>query len=480
MKNKLFKVLTVFLVLLLVVGCGQKGKDGGKDDEVVTLLMYQVGEEPDNFDKIMERVNEIAEEEIGARVDFKYIGWGDWGQKMPIIISSGEYYDMALAVNYTSNAQKGAFVALDDLIKEYAADYFAELDDAYITGNLVDGKLYGFPVNGNVFAQQMFTFNYPVLEKYGLEDQIEGVKTYADLEPILEAVKEQDKEIAGFAVGQGYKATLGNFDYVIGGMPFAVDIDGDHNKIVNAYETPQAMERLKEVHGLYKKGLIPQDAATSQTSYGHGEDTWVVRMETQGPQDFGDKLLTTVAQRKLVSVPVSKPIKSTAQAQMANFVISSNSKHPEKAFQFLTLMNTNAEVLNTMIHGVKGEDWEMDGTDRVKKLTPGNHMSPWNTANNNLVYQEADVTDEMIAERDKAMAEAVASPILGFTFVEDDVKTEIANVKNVLSQYEDGLNTGTLDPEETLPKFIEELNTAGMQKVLEEMQSQFDTWKAAQ
>jgi len=165
---------------------------------------------------------------------------------------------------------------------------------------------------------------------------------------------------------------------------------------------------------------------------------------------------------------------------MANFVISSNSKHPEKAFQFLTLMNTNAEVLNTMIHGVKGEDWEMDGTDRVKKLTPGNHMSPWNTANNNLVYQEADVTDEMIAERDKAMAEAVASPILGFTFVEDDVKTEIANVKNVLSQYEDGLNTGTLDPEETLPKFIEELNTAGMQKVLEEMQSQFDTWKAAQ
>ena len=242
MKNKLIKVLTVFLVLLLVVGCGQKnnGKDKGKD-EVVTLLAYQVGEEPEKFKEIMEEVNKIAEEEIGARVDLQYIGWGDWGQKMSIIISSGEYYDFSLTNGYVLNAQKGAYVALDDLIKEYAADYFAELDEAYIKGNMIDGKLYAFPVNGNVYAQQMLTFNHQFLEKYDLEDQLANVKTYADLEPLLQVVKDNEPETTPFAIGQGYKAALGNFDYLLGdSSPYAVDLDGDQHKIVNVYETETA------------------------------------------------------------------------------------------------------------------------------------------------------------------------------------------------------------------------------------------------
>lgn len=111
MKN-LKKILTVFMVTLLLVACGSKTED--KTDEVVELLMYQVGGEPDHFEEIMAKVNEISKEEIGVVVDLQYIGWGEWGDKMNMIINSGEYYDISFAHDFAVNAQKGAFADLTD------------------------------------------------------------------------------------------------------------------------------------------------------------------------------------------------------------------------------------------------------------------------------------------------------------------------------------------------------------------------------
>ena len=87
------------------------------------------------------------------------------------------------------------------------------------------------------------------------------------------------------------------------------------------------------------------------------------------------------------------------------------------------------------------------------------------------------ITDEMIAERDKSIEEAKTSPILGFSFNTDSVKTELSNISNVMNQYLDGLNTGTVDPDETLPKLKDALNRAGYDKVLTEMQKQYDAFR---
>lgn len=48
-----------------------------------------------------------------------------------------------------------------------------------------------------------------------------------------------------------------------------------------------------------------------------------------------------------------------------------------------------------------------------------------------------------------------------------------------MSQYLDGVNTGTVDPDETLPKLNEALQKAGYEKVLKEMQRQFDEFQAS-
>ncbi|MGM0218717.1 ABC transporter substrate-binding protein [Enterococcus sp. AZ126] len=469
----------VLLGVLTACGGGSKDKTAGssKSSDENTLLMYQIGDKPDNYDELMEIANKQIEEKTGAKLNIQYIGWGDYQKKMSVIVSSGENYDIAFADNYVPNAQKGAFADLTELAPKLAKDAYDQLDEAYIKGNLVDGKLYAFPVNANVYSQQVLTFNKQYLDKYDLS--IDDVDSYEDIESILKTFHKKEPNIAAFAIGQGFKVQ-GDYDFPIGiEYPFAVDLNGDTDKIINQYESKDFMESLKTMHKWYQAGYIPSDAATSNTEYPLEGNTWFIRQETQGPYDYGDTILSNAAGQELVSKAFTKPLKSTAQAQMANFVVSNTSKNKEKAVEVLGQLNSDPELLNGLVWGIEGEAWEKvpDKEDKIKILEgykPKTHLPAWNTGNNKILYTQDTITDEMIKERDESIAKAEASPILGFNFVTSNVKTEMSNIANVMSQYLDGLNTGTVDPEETVPKMKEALDNAGYEKVLTEMQKQYD------
>ncbi|WP_086350341.1 ABC transporter substrate-binding protein [Candidatus Enterococcus clewellii] len=469
-----------------LAACGSNdsstSSSGSDSDGVTTLLMYQVGDKPENYDKLMEIANKRIEEEINAKIDLQYISWGDWNQKMSTIIASGENYDLSFASDYVANAQKGAYADLTELAPKYAKEAYEQLDEAYIKGNTIDGKLYGFPVNGNIYAQQMLTFNKQYLDKYNID--ISSINSYADAEKALTTFHENEPNIPAFAIGQTFEMS-GDFDYVIGKeYPFAVKLDGDSTKIVNQYADKDQMAKFKLMHKWYTAGLIPTDAATNTTGFPLEGNTWFMREETQGPMDYGDTILTNAAGQELVSRPITTPLKSTAQAQMANFVISNVSKNKEKAMELLGLLNSDPELLNGLVYGVEGEAWEkIDGEDGKIKLLdgykPNNHMAAWNTGNNLILYTQDTITDEMIKERDENIAASKASPILGFNFKTDSVKTEITNIANVMNRYKSSLATGTIDPEVNIPKLLEDLKTAGWDKVGDEMQKQFDEFREA-
>ena len=278
---------------------GKSDKSGSKDD-TTTLLMYQIGDKPENYDQLMEIANKRIKEEINAEVDLQYIGWGDWDQKMSTIIASGENYDIAFASNYVANAQKGAYADITELAPKYAKEAYEQLDEDYIKGNTVDNKLYAFPVNANIYSQQMLTFNKQYLDKYNLD--IEGIESYADAEKVLTEFHKKEPNIAAFAIGQGFKVS-GNYDYPLGkDLPFAIKLDEtDSPKIINQYEDKELMDNLKVMRKWYEAGLIPTDAATNTTGFPLEGNTWFVREETQGPLDYGDTVLTNAAGQEIVS-----------------------------------------------------------------------------------------------------------------------------------------------------------------------------------
>ena len=479
--KKVATVAGAALLLVSLAACGGSNKDAKKDksggkDGTTTLLMYQVGDKPDNYDELMTIANKQIKEKITAELDLQYIGWGDWNQKMSTIIASGENYDISFASNYVANAQKGAYADLTDLAPKYAKEAYDQLDETYIKGNLVDDKLYGFPVNGNVYSQQMLTFNKQYIDKYNLN--IDDIESYADAEKVLTEFHEKEPKIAAFAIGQNFNIS-GDYDYPLGkDLPFAIKLDDNKNpKIINQYDDKSMMDNLKLYRKWHEAGIIPVDAATNTTGFPLEGNTWFMREETQGPMDYGDTVLTNAAGQEIVSKAITKPYRTTAQAQMANFVVANVSKNKEKSVELLGLLNSDPELLNGLVWGVEGKAWEKAGEDKIKLLDgykPNTHMAAWNTGNNMILYTQDTLSDDLVKERDKKIEESITSPTLGFNFKTDKVKTEITNISNVMSRYKDSLNTGSVDPEKNVPKLINDLEKAGWDKVRDEMQTQLD------
>jgi putative aldouronate transport system substrate-binding protein len=65
----------------------------------------------------------------------------------------------------------------------------------------------------------------------------------------------------------------------------------------------------------------------------------------------------------------------------------------------------------------------------------------------------------------------------GFDFDLNPVSTEVAGFGNVMDEFGKSLFTGSVDPEEYLPKLQEKLEATGIDKVIAEMQKQIDEWK---
>lgn len=80
----------------------------------------------------------------------------------------------------------------------------------------------------------------------------------------------------------------------------------------------------------------------------------------------------------------------------------------------------------------------------------------------------------------KALQEtAFSSPVLGFTFNSKNVQNQISACTNIETKYVSSLITGSVNPDEVLPKMLKELNAAGYQDIIAEAQKQVDEFLAS-
>jgi putative aldouronate transport system substrate-binding protein len=86
-------------------------------------------------------------------------------------------------------------------------------------------------------------------------------------------------------------------------------------------------------------------------------------------------------------------------------------------------------------------------------------------------YQNYDKFNQQVAQR--------KSRLFGLTFDSDPVKNEIIAMDNAKKTFEGGLKSGQLDPEQNIPKLLEKLKSAGVDKVIAEAPKQVDAWRAA-
>lgn len=481
------KRFIMLFVLLLSVGtilaaCSDKeeasSEKDGKDGQPYEIQWYTIGTPQKDTDKVFEEVNKYLKEEINATVKMTQIDWGDWDQKSQVMINSGEPIDIIFTngTNYVQNAQKGAFIALEELLEKEGKELKETLDATLLEGIKINDNIYGIPTNKEAARQTVYTFNKRLVDQYDFD--LSTVKTLADLEPMLKVIKENEPSVTPMATFKAYLP----YDYIFNNeMPFAIPFEGDTDRVINPFESDLTMETYKTMHKYYKAGYLKEDAATSKDSWPLDVENWFVRMGDSQP--YADLVWSRSAKYDVVSVPAEDPVTINDSVSGSIQAISTTSRNPEKAMEFLNLLNTDPYLRNLVDKGIEGVHYEKNADGMITDLPARieSYNIPTYSIGNFFTLYLYDTDPEDKWEQFKAFNESASiAPTLGFHFDNSPVRAEIASLTNISKEFYPALATGSVDPEEYLPKYNEKLKAAGLDKVLEEIQKQYDEWKKEQ
>lgn len=461
---------------LILTGCskGNSTSKEGTDSKPVELVWYTIGGPQKDTEKVQEEINKYLKEKINATIKIKQVDWGDYNQKMQVVINSGEEYDIAFtcswANDYLTNARKGAFVALDELLDKYGKETKAAIDPNFWEGAKIDGKVYAIPANKELGVAPLWVFTKEYVDKYNID--ISKIKTLEDLEPYLKVIKEKEPGVTPFYIVKDYSAQL-PFDKIVD--PVAISLKNNDLKVVNIFETEEMKQALNTMHRFYKAGYINKDAATAK------DDKAVKRLVTKGDgQPYADILWSKDLGYQVVSTPIVPPYITNGSTTGSMQAISVTSKHPEKSMQFLNLLNTDKYLRNLINYGIEGTHYQKVNDEQIKILPDQkNYQMPYFSLGNLFItYTLENEPKTKWEEFKKFNADSSKSPALGFKFDPTPVNTEVAGLRNVLDEFGASLYSGTVDPNEYLPKINAKLKSIGIDKVIAEMQKQIDAWKA--
>ena len=465
------------LSLVLLTSCGtNSGKVDSNGNKITELTWYSIGIEPKDFGQVLPEVNKYLEEKIGVHLDMKFIDFGDYTQKTSVIINSGEPYDLAFtsswAGDYLGNSRKGAFLELNDLLDSEQGKKLKEtIDERFWEGASIHGKIYGVPNQKELGVAPMWVFTKEYVDKYNIPYQ--DIHTLEDLEPLLKIIKENEPGVVPLYITKGFSYTV-FFDQLVD--PIGVEVNDDSLTIKNMFETEEMKKNLETLRRFYQLGYINGDSATAQ------DDKSVKRLVTKGDgQPYAEKIWSKDLGYEVVSSPIVDTLVTNGSATGSLIAISSNSKNKEKAFEFLTLLNTDSYVRNLLNYGLEGVHYEKVGENSIKILNPEQrrYEIPYFSLGDLFLTYTLDSEPETKWEDFKEFNdEEKVSPALGFKFDASKVSSELAAINNVLEEFKQTLYSGSVDVEEYLGKLNAKLKEQGIDRVITEMQSQINEWKA--
>ena len=515
MKKILSLTLALIMVLSLFAGCNQKpGTISNEatvatDDSgnVVETLSWEekFGEHvtltwcfPDalgiaNFaewDRIVEAINEITEKEINATINIELIPLGEYTEKMSMKYIANEPWDVCFSGlwnPYADSVGQGAFKELPmSFLQTYAAESLEVLNPVAFEALTLDGKLYAMPIQQIYVRQSAIQFETDWADELNFD--WESVKTLEDLEPYFDLLLAKGYQECLFTTGEAMMERLQSYleyDYLSNYLtPGAVNTFDTSRTVINQYESEEFRNLALLMKKWHDKGYFT-DAAISgdQENVGFEEDRHPVSLSaTNAPGD--DEISSRDYKTTVRRVSIGKPaVMTTTGINVTTMAVSANCANPGRAMAFINLLNTNEELLNLVCHGEEGVDWNwVDKEKKQIKATefpyPGTYA--FLVGNGFIEYYIDEAMVGAWEETAQINASAAGSCILGFTFNAEPVSGELANINALVKEQVNAILNGVAgDVDAAIAKLNADLYGAGLELVLEEMQSQVDAWAAS-
>lgn len=474
----------------MLAGCGKKAETNEKGEEIVELTWYQVGDSQSDDELVLEEVNKYIAEEIGVKLNVIKVGWGDYNQKMQVVINTGDQWDMCFTCSWTNdylqNAQKGAFLELDDLLQNEGKEMYDSIDARFWEAAKVGGKTYGVPSEKEIGSCPMWVFTKEYVDKYDIP--YEELHTLEDLEPYLQLIKENEPDVVPMYLTKDYTAPT-YMDKIQD--PIGIEYGDDSLTVKNVFETDRMMETLHTMRKYYEAGYINKDAATAS------DDKSVKRFVTKGDgQPYAELIWGKDLGYEVVATQIMDTQITNGSARGALTAINKNSEHPEKAMELINLINTDEYLRNLLNYGIEGTHWEkvelteeekQEASDKpytydfkvkLNEEKKKDYSVPYYVQGGlfNTYVLDNEPVDKW-AEFKEFNDASQEAPSFGFDFDLEPVSTQVAGFRNVLDEFGKSLYTGSVDPDEYVPQLLKKLEATGVQDVIDEMQKQIDEWK---
>jgi len=491
--------LAIALSVATLAACSGNGSEGGGSagkPEKVVFAYLSFNKIPEDLSDIENVLNDYMRDKINVEVELKLYGPAEYEQRVNLALQSGEQLDLFTTYGgFSGYVSRNQLYPLDDLLETHGKDLLAILEKDFgpdmLKATTVNGKIYGIPVNKGFALPATFVYDADRMQELGFT--ADDINRLEDLPVIFEALKQQYPEVVPFGPVNVNPSDTYLIDWLIDihevdtltDRSFVGVVFGDSGKVVNLYETDEFRHAVQMMYEWNQKGYLQKDAATTTISMseliasGSGFSFMAGYAGLQAGKALGAQMNKNIETKRL-----TEEYFDTASVNNVVWMLSGSTKAPEAAMKFLNLFYTDPFVINTILYGIEGRDYVKVGEHHVRfpdGMTASDvpytaQLSTGMIGSESLQYQFEGTDWSDVEFKLKENKETKRSPYFGFIFDMSDVRTEMSAINNVKNQYVPGLITGSLDPETTIPKFLEALKDAGADRVIQAKQEQLDRW----
>lgn len=489
----------------------------------VTLEWYFRGNgQQEDTDAVEAAINELLKEYPGLEhvsININCFTGTDYAQQVSLNQASGAQMDIINSVSLNSFDQQvadGTWMPMEDYITDTLK---AELPQWLWDMGTIDGHIYMVPNYQNAFNAAYIQFPKEYMDKYGNYDEMKAVlqdtsKTLTEKAAVLEefvmAVREGEGVDTKYANAMEMDNQGGTFGFYMGMEPFDkiannIVVFNGSDKVEYVLSTDWWLEAFAIYADWYDKGIYNPDGVTTDyntMNFGNMlqpiSAVWSAK-EQIGTEDRAAEVYTEAWGIETVAIKVQEYDFIQRSWAAGGNGISSTCEHPEEAALFLEAITCGSEIgkkiYNTAVFGLEGEHWEWvdEATDTIKTLeydgTQGGGDTSyaglkWIIGNSMHAYKNQAVRADHfeVAKELNEAPETVSSSLIGFVPDTAPVQTELEMMKAVEEEYVNNLKKGVMGVdswEAYYEEFMTKLEGAGLQKVIDELQSQLDAFLAS-
>src|SRR5690606_23547936 len=135
--------------------------------------------------------------------------------KLNTVAAASEEVDIiwtsSWAFNWLQNQNKGVFQPITELLKTHGQKLYESMPEKFWNDSTLNGEIWAVP-NFQISAQRPSVIvRNELAEKYNLN--VSSIKEFADLEPFLQQVKDNEAGIVPFGVAKSFwSGILNNWD----------------------------------------------------------------------------------------------------------------------------------------------------------------------------------------------------------------------------------------------------------------------------